>query len=232
LIKTETEEVSEKTTDCGNSSYATPRTWKVKMKKVEKIKTYYQPKLDKDQPDYKVLGWESEEAQKLRFAVLTDNIKLNGKTILDVGCGLGNLFQFIRSKNIQVKYTGIDILGEMIDRATGNNPGGTFMLLDIFNDNPFPEKSFDVIYTSGIFNLNLGNNKEFLSKAVSLFAKTAREALIFNLLHIASPDREDKYYYFDPLEVKKIIDDLSLGFKSVEIIEQYLKNDFTVICNY
>ncbi len=200
------------------------------MKKVEKIKTYYQPKLDKEQPDFKVLGWESEEAQKLRFAVLTDNIVLDGKTILDVGCGLGNLFQFICSKNIQIKYTGIDILKEMIDRASSSNPGGTFMLLDIFNDNPFPEKFFDVIYTSGIFNLNLGNNKEFLSKAVSLFAKTAREAIVFNLLHNGSPDREDAYYYYDPAEVEKIIDDLSLGFRKVEIIEQYLKNDFTVIC--
>lgn len=200
------------------------------MKKVEQIKTYYQPKLDKEQPDFKVLGWESEEAQKLRFAMLTDNISLEGKTLLDVGCGLGNLFQFIHSKNINVKYTGIDILKEMIDRASANNPDGTFMFLDIFNDNPFPEKSFDVIYTSGIFNLNLGNNKDFLSKAIGLFAKTAREAIVFNLLHIASPDREDRYYYFDPDEVKKIIDDLSFGFKSIEIVEQYLKNDFTVIC--
>lgn len=201
------------------------------MKKVEQIKTYYQPKLDKDQPDYKVLGWESHEAQNLRFTVLTDNINLEGKTILDVGCGLGNLFQFIHSKNINVKYTGIDILREMVDRASRNNPDGNFMFLDIFNDNPFTEKSFDVIYTSGIFNLNLGNNKEFLAKAVSLFAKTARDAIVFNLLHIASPDREDRYYYFDPVEVKKIIDDLSLGFRNVEIIEQYLKNDFTVICS-
>ncbi len=202
------------------------------MKKVEKIKTYYQPKLDKEKQDFKVLGWESEEAQKLRFAVLTDNVSLEGKTLLDVGCGLGNLFQFIHSKDIHIKYTGIDILKEMIDRASANNPDGSFMLLDIFNDNPFPEKAFDVIYTSGIFNLNLGNNRGFLSKAISLFAKTAREAIVFNLLHIASLDREDTYYYFDPEEVKKIIGDLSLGLKSVEIVEQYLKNDFTVICRF
>ena len=52
----------------------------------------------------------------------------------------------------------------------------------------------------------------------------------FNLLHHKSPDKESKYFYFSPEETVKIIEKNNFKFKKIEIIEQYLNNDFTVIC--
>lgn len=200
------------------------------MKKLQIIQKYYENNMLNGDAEYKILGWESEEAQRLRFDMLLNGTELEGKRLLDVGCGTGNLLEYINSKGINVKYTGVDILEPMIKIATGKKLKGNFYHADIFKDNIFKGKSFDIIYSSGIFNLNLGNNRTFLHDAIGLFLGLASEAVVFNLLHVASPDREDKYFYFHPDEIKEILADYSDAIKEVEIIEAYLKNDFTVIC--
>jgi len=200
------------------------------MKKFEVIKSYYEENMAKGLPEYGILGWESEEAQHLRFDALLNKVGLNGKKLLDVGCGTGNLLEYIRSKGINVKYTGVDILEQMIDIAQKKKLGADFIKADIFRENIFKDSSFDVIYTSGIFNLNLGNNRDFLKSALELFFRLSKETVVFNLLHTASPDREDKYCYFHPDEVREILEGFSDRIEKVEFVEAYLKNDFSVIC--
>lgn len=200
------------------------------MKKIDFIKSYYEPNIGKGLPDYSVLGWESEEAQKARFEVLIRCTELQGKKILDVGCGMGNLYEYLLLKNIKANYTGIDILQSMIDNALRKKLDADFLCIDIFEHNPFEAESFEVVYSSGIFNLNMGNNNEFLIKAAGLFIYLAKEIVVFNLLHYLSPGREDKYFYFKPHEVKKqILEYYGEKFKKICIIEGYLKNDFSVV---
>lgn len=200
------------------------------MKKLKKIKAYYENNIAKGLPEYGILGWESEEAQRLRFDVLLDNVKLDGKRLLDVGCGTGNLLEYINSKEIHVHYTGVDILEKMVEIAKGKRLDADFRRLDIFKDNVFDPDSFDIIYASGIFNLNLGNNREFLANALKLFFSLSCGSVVFNLLHYASPDREEKYYYFHPDDVKQILAGFDSLLKNTVFIESYLKNDFTVVC--
>ena len=201
------------------------------MGKLEIIKTYYEDNLSKGLPEYGILGWESEEAQRLRFDMLLESVGLEGRKLLDVGCGTGNLLEYIISKGIHVDYTGVDILDIMIEQARSKQlAAAKFYHVDLFKNNLFENGSFDVIYASGIFNLNLGNNRTFLIQALELFLRLSGEAVVFNLLHVDSPDREDKYHYFSPGEVGEILNSFSSKIKKVELIESYLKNDFTVVC--
>ncbi len=201
------------------------------MKKIKLIQSYYENNMKDSAYDYQVLGWESQEAQEMRFEMLTSNIDLHGKRLLDVGCGLGNLLEHIHKKGLSVEYTGVDVLPEMIERAKRKNLGGDFIHVDIFKQNPFRDKSFDIIYASGIFNLNLGNNREFLNKALELFFKLSTQYVCFNLLHCKSPAKEDTYHYFCPEEALEIIEAACGNCRpEVRIIEEYLKNDFTLMC--
>ncbi|MGL4368103.1 MAG: class I SAM-dependent methyltransferase [Spirochaetota bacterium] len=200
------------------------------MSKIEVIRSYYEPKIKEELPDYAKLGWESSEAQHIRFDAFLNNVNLSGKSLLDVGCGLGSLLEYITEKKTDVSYTGVDILRQMITCAQEKDLDGQFHCLDIFDTHPFGEKSFDCIYASGIFNLNLGNNREFFPRALCEFSKIAREHVAFNLLDYRSPDRDDTYFYFDPADVVSMIEDLCCRPKSIQIVEQYLNNDFTVIC--
>jgi len=199
------------------------------MKKLDIIRTYYEANMAKVLPEYGILGWESEEAQRLRFDMLLSAVDLEGMELLDVGCGTGNLLEHIISKGINVEYTGVDLLDKMIDRAKSKGLAGEFIHADIFEDRIFENESFDVIYTSGIFNLDLGNNIDFLKRAIGLFLDLSRQYVVFNLLHRDSPDREDKYFYTSPDEVGELLEEYSDRIENVQFIEAYLKNDFTVV---
>lgn len=200
------------------------------MKKLETIRKYYESKMGKGLPDYGVLGWESREAQDLRFEILLSAVEPEGKTLLDIGCGMGNLFQFLRSRKLNVAYTGVDILESMVEQAKLKNPGAEIYHADIFKNNIFTGRTFDFIYASGIFNIDLGNNSEFLCRALELMLDLSGEAVVFNLLHRDSPDREAGYSYFHPDDVRSMVECMQEKVGRLEIIENYLHNDFTVVC--
>ncbi len=201
------------------------------MSHMEKIKQYYDLNNVAGSPDYYILGWESEEAQKLRFDQLIGNMDLNNRTILDVGCGTGNLLEYISIKFTNFRYTGIDVLPHMIERAEQKKLNGKFVCMDLFKNNPYSNKSFDVIFSSGIFNLNLGNNEEFLLDAVEIFQSLARETVSFNLLWDKSQDKDSKYFYFSPEEVFNKLISKYHEIWNITIQKGYLHNDFTVYLN-
>ncbi|MBN2657450.1 MAG: class I SAM-dependent methyltransferase [Spirochaetales bacterium] len=200
------------------------------MKKLDIIRNYYEPKLQENLPDYSTLGWESREAQFDRFRILTENVELGGRRILDVGCGLGNLLDHLKEIHESPDYTGVDILKHMVEKAGQRHPEQSFLHMDIFAENTFGKGNFHTVYSSGIFNINMGNNHDFLKDAIQLFLDLAQNFVVFNLLHCNSPDRDETYYYFHPEEVVRMIEDINdENVRSIKIIEHYLQNDFTVI---
>ncbi|WP_010250620.1 class I SAM-dependent methyltransferase [Acetivibrio cellulolyticus] len=193
------------------------------------IEAYYKPNMGKGLPDFKVLGWESKEAQDMRFETLRANVDLKNKKVLDVGCGLGNLLEYLNSNGINVEYTGVDIIEDMIESVKQKNLIGEFYCMDIFKQHHFESRSFDVIYTSGIFNLNMGNNMEFLMRALGCFINLSKSIIAFNLLDKNSPGKEDIYYYYDPEEVAAMMERQYPQIKNIKIVRGYLNNDFTII---
>ena len=202
------------------------------MNRKDVLRKHYEPRIEKFRENSKVLDWESRDAQFRRFSAMTDNLDLNGKSILDVGCGCGDLYGMLKNKGMKVSYTGVDILEKMVQRAEECYPGTEFRCADIFQEDFCPENGlgcprFDITYASGIFNLNAGNNEQFLKKAVPVLARLAEEIFVFNLLNPSSPDRDDRYFYYEP---SKAIDLASEWVQDIEVIEGYLDNDYTLIC--
>ena len=192
------------------------------------IRGHYIPRINRYTSNHEILDWESGKAQESRFDVFLDNVELSGKRLLDVGCGLGDLLGYCKAKGIECDYTGIDLLGEMVELAQAAYCDGHFLHGDMFKQDIFPADSFDVVFTSGIFNLNIGNNEEFLQSAIQRLWKVSRDVVVFNMLHTKSRDKDNTYYYHDPGEISAYLQDFGCN---VVIVEDYLGNDFTVICN-
>lgn len=189
-------------------------------------------------PDYKVVDWESEEAQNLRFKALIEHFNMSSNVLLDVGCGVGSLAEYIDKNNINLYYIGIDIMPEMVERAKSKiykNINPQFMTMDFFKKTDIKD-DVDYIYTSGIFNLNLGNNEEFLKEAIEAFLLAARKGVCFNLLDISCKEKYgDKYYYYKKDDIllltQDILKKLNLSYK-IHIEDKYLQNDFSVFIDY
>jgi SAM-dependent methyltransferase len=191
------------------------------------IASHYERRIVGHRENHDILDWADAETQHKRFEVLAEAVALEGKKLLDVGSGLGDLLAFLKRQGITVDYTGIDIVEKMTKAAKERQPDGRFLVGDIFADDLFEPETFDVVFCSGTFNLNLGNNLEFLPKAVGRMLELTRKHLVFNLLHKRMADDTERYFYCDPAEVLVLLKPLGC---EMEILDAYLPNDFTVIC--
>lgn len=205
--------------------------------KIRKIRDHYLPLIKSRRANHEVLDWAARETQYMRFSVLADNVPLGGLTLLDVGCGLGDLAEYLCSRGVTLgRYVGVDILPEMLDRARRSKPE-----LELFEGNIFTtsrqeslkllraDRPFDVVYCSGALNLNLGNNDEFIMSAVQKMSELADKWLVFNCLHARCDMDDDRYYAYCP---EKALAAARAACPDAEIkfIDDYLENDFTVVC--
>jgi len=81
-----------------------------------------------------------------------------GETVLDVGCGAGvdTIFAAIMA-GPEGRVVGIDLTPEMLERAKENSRKTSLENVSFqegsAEDLPFPEASFDVVISNGVFNL-------------------------------------------------------------------------------
>ena len=195
----------------------------------KRILRHYEPRIDHSRPSHDVLDWSSAESQKARLKILADNVSLHGRSLLDVCCGLADLFGYLQESDIRPDYTGVDISEKMLAEARRRHPEAFFVCADLFGtDIPeLPENRYDVVYCSGIFNLNLGNNEAFLPKAIERLKLLSGETLVFNLLHSRARGSDRNYAYYDP---DKVLPSVSGAGWETQLLDDYLPNDFTIIC--
>lgn len=203
------------------------------MERKRRILKHYEPRIGTGRENFDVLDWASVASQKARFAVLAGSVELDGKSLLDVGCGLGDMLAFLQSQGIEIDYTGIDLSWKMVQEARRLHKDAKFFCGDLFTgerqpcENPVARATFDIVYCSGVFNLNLGNNRQFLPGAVGRLMLLADQYVVFNLLHRGTPHQDDDYAYYDPDEV---LAGIAEDRWENRLVEGYLPNDFTVIC--
>src|ERR1035437_573967 len=97
----------------------------------DQIRRHYEPRLDGNLPHHAMLDWASAESQLARFQIFARNVPLQDKSLLDVGCGLGDLLTYLDSLGLRVRYTGLDLLGKMGPAAKHNHPGHDLVQGDI-----------------------------------------------------------------------------------------------------
>src|SRR5438552_3411165 len=70
------------------------------------------------------------ESQRLRFQLLSEIAPLENSSILDYGCGKGDLYAYLRQHGFRGSYTGFDINDALLTLARRKHPA-RFELCDI-----------------------------------------------------------------------------------------------------
>ena len=175
--------------------------------------------------DARALNWGSRESQNLRFAVLAQVGRLDGASILDVGCGQGDFFFFLKTVEIHVDYTGIDITPKMVDMARQRFPEARFLQGSLPLLNSELAVKYDFIFASGIFYYRQHEPVEFLrSTIVSLFG-LCRRAVAFNSLSSWAANKDPEEFCADPLLTVEWCRRLTPW---VTLRHDYHRGDFTV----
>lgn len=152
-------------------------------------------------------GWgQSDKAYNFSImATIADKAEssLEGASILDVGCGTGDLSFFLRKKHI-LHYLGVDINQTSLAKAKEKYPTENFMFADILAGEL--KESFDFVFCSGALSIRLKNadNYLFLTSMIEAMWDMADIGLVFNFLTDEDEDPDDDLFYYSEEAVIEI----------------------------
>jgi len=153
----------------------------------------------------------------MRFLQFLKLGELHGKKILDLGCGLGDLFLFLKQQGITVDYTGYDIVSGFIAHCQKTYPGFKFEDRDILFSKP--KENFDYILCSGIF---AHGNREFFEEMTKTAFQLCNTGYAFNMFESKKDD------FFKICQQEVLFTCRSLKPKNIKVIKNYLHNDYTI----
>lgn len=145
------------------------------------------------------LRWTAGGQLRRYEALLAVAGDLSEKSVLDFGCGKGDLRDFLRERAPGVRYCGIDINENLIELAREKHPYADFLALDI-EETP-PDRSFDTVLICGVFNLRIAGIAESLERCLKILFPLCRDALHLNVPSARTPHKGADMFYADPAEL-------------------------------
>ncbi len=185
----------------------------------------YNERYTKFGRDIKTVGWGNDSDQSLRFDVLFRGFDLVGKSILDVGCGLGDLVPYLLDRTYgNFTYIGIDVASKLIEdaRTVHDKANCSFYIGDIFSAE-LPQVDFAVL--SGALSLKRDGIGIYALDTMKEMVKLSREAAALNFLTSYVDFELDHNQHYHPEAIFSFAKSLS---KRVNLIHDYPLYEFTV----
>jgi SAM-dependent methyltransferase len=149
--------------------------------------------------DPRTLGW-NKDCQWVRFEAVLEGLRPDDfNSILDVGCGFGDLLIYLRHCGWKGRYVGVDLVPQLIDEARrvhSEDAGSEFVCADVaqFMSN----QSFDLVVAIGMFNHRISQgNLEFIGETMEKMWTLSLRAVVCDFLcSSADPQRREPRLYY------------------------------------
>nr|WP_238930508.1 class I SAM-dependent methyltransferase [Vibrio sp. S9_S30] len=159
----------------------------------------------------------------MRFTVFERELDFENKSVLDLGCGYGDLAHFLNVRQRLRHYTGVDFHKSFIKQARLGASNTMHFQHGNFSQMKLPKH--DIVIASGSLNYQ-SSDKHYLQKAILVGYKASNEAFGFNLLN-SEFFREDRllkaHHLSDVISICRQLTD------KVQVIDDYMPEDFTII---
>jgi SAM-dependent methyltransferase len=169
----------------------------------------------------KALGWKNGR-HNLRYQILLSQWKFDNHTLLDFGCGFGDMYGFCVRNEYQVAYEGVDISPQLIAAGKKVYPDAHLWSGDVFEDNA---KRYDFIVSSGVHNLKISDNWSFIRSTFDFFDAHATQGFALNFLSNKVDYTLPHAYHADPAQIL----DLAYQYSNRVILRNdYMPFEYTV----
>ena len=170
------------------------------------------------------LLWASPTTQAARFEAISRIVDLQGKSVLDVGCGRADLLEFLLARGVRpADYIGIEGVAALAQAAGAKRlPGATIIRGDFVAE---PARMFvgaDVVVLSG--SLNTAGDDVFY-ETLRRARDAAAETLVFNFLCSPLLAGQSYLHWRRPQDVVWFARQRS---REVAALNDYLPGDMTV----
>lgn len=173
------------------------------------------------------VDWVHEDKARLRHHIFSKLIKEQHKTpptLLDIGCGYGAFYDYLKGKALPCTYTGIDLVPEMIAHARTTHPDAHFLEGDFLSTSFEP---FDYLFANGIFTQKLDVSQREMNKLLHLFLKRmfalCTKGIALNMMTSQVNFYAENLFYKNPAEmiayVMEVISDKFLIHHEYELYE-------------
>ena len=176
------------------------------MSDFNRVIAYYANLLKENEDPARAVGWKNPSVQTSAFIELCETVGFEaGVSVLDVGCGVGGLYAFLRRQGINVDYTGIDINPAAIDAARSRHPDGRFFVCNLLTQ-PI-DTQYDFVFAHGVLTVAVEEHDTFVRDMIAaMFARCRVATVITALSTYGAPmhlefQRDHDYQYFTPDEL-------------------------------
>jgi SAM-dependent methyltransferase len=191
------------------------------------IRQFYEEHLQKfGKDDIRSMGWHNEEEYAIRFELAVNGLDLDNSSILDVGCGFGGLYNYLKISGVKnFTYLGVDILPKMIEIAREKNPTGRFEEIDIIKTQLH---EFDYVFCIGALNVETEKHEQYFREIATRMITLARKSVIINYLIPHKNTLKDPYHVEDPKELQDYFENKFQVFVET-IIDERLRGEAYLI---
>ena len=182
----------------------------------------------------KTLGWDKGK-QDIRFGVLTSRYDFHGKSVLDIGCGFGDLNKTLVAccGGNDYRYHGIDLVQALIDEGRQRYllPNVRFTCGDILDGSTEGDEGiYDYAIASGIFNFKLVemDNYAYIESVIRTALRLCREGVAFDFLSDKVDRQYEHTFHSSPEKI------LGIAFKysrNVILRNDYMPFEFALFIN-
>ncbi|MGL5941395.1 MAG: class I SAM-dependent methyltransferase [Waterburya sp.] len=194
------------------------------------IRSRYQQKIASDGLNSaKSLGERTEAKNFLFPSLLFETVSLNSEvSILDIGCGKGELLPFLTKTYPEIKikrYLGLDLVEEFLDLAQSNYPEYEFQQINFISEQFLPLQSFDLVVALGALVSRVQNYTEFVEYFIKKMIQLSSGQVLFNLIsqvdlasaNYANYQQLGHSTFFQKTDLKSILDKIeNINYRFVE----------------
>jgi ubiquinone/menaquinone biosynthesis C-methylase UbiE len=192
---------------------------------IKKAAALYNNRYDLFGNSIKTVGWGTSEDQILRFEMLFRGINPKGRTILDVGCGLGDLIDYLdKVTDGDFNYIGVDIAEKLISSAKEkySRPNVKFYVGDVSLD---LLNLVDISVLSGALSFKTTGIEEYAYDTMKRMFELSKEAGCLNFLSKYVDFETEKNQHYSPETIFSKAKEFS---KKVVIYHDYPLYEFTI----
>jgi len=175
------------------------------------LKEHYARKFSEFGATAKGVDWGKDEDVLLRHKmmsglIINDNYRTSDgqsqPSLLDVGCGYGGFYEYLRSIGLNVSYTGIEVVQQMVDYGKAAYPSATFIEGDFLDK---ADLRFDYVVCNGILTQKLSTSildmDRFANNLIRKMFEAANKGLAFNIMSTKVNFMVNNLYYRHPADV-------------------------------
>ena len=205
----------------------------------KEMNAHYSDLLNKHGLSIEALGSKSMEQLTKRFAMLSNIEPITAQSsILDVGCGLGHLCDYMRNLGWKGKYTGIDINPDMVAAARERLPNDELICLDVLTEHFDNQYDYVICGAAIQHKPTYENPDEYFEKMITKLFSIAKKALSFDIFSGRVDYKDDDKLYIEPIRLLQVCYSLSdrIVFRNdyrpyeivVYIFKEVSKDEFNV----